>query len=165
MLFKSNKNTASSIENMNLSCHINNHHLTRVNCVKYLGVWLDENLSFNVHINNLIKKDRVLTGILYRKKYVLGPQCRKQLYFSLIYSSLIYCIEIYGNAKRKFLNPLIIKCNSLLRIIQDKSRFDHIKDLYVTYNTLPVHLLYKLFVLKLMHRFIYCRQSFSNCYC
>ena len=71
----------------------------------------------------------------------------------------MYCIEIYGNAKHKLLHPLIIKCNSLIRVIHDKTRFDHVKDLYVTYNTLPVHLLYKLFVLKLMHRFIYCRNS------
>lgn len=90
---------------------------------------------------------------------MIRPDCRKKLYFSLIYSSLIYCIEIYGNAKRKWLNPLMVKCNSLLRIIQDKTRFDHVKDLYLTYNTLPVHLLYKLFLLKLMHRFIYSRQS------
>jgi len=159
MLFKPKKQILSSIDDMNLFCHVNNHKLSRVNCVKYLGVWLDENLNWSTHIDNLIKKVRSLTGILYRKKYVLGPHCRKKLYFSLIYTSLIYCIEIYGNAKRKFLNPLIIKCNSLLRIIQDKTRFDHVKDLYLTYNTLPVHLLYKLFLLKLMHRFIYCRHS------
>jgi len=135
----------------------------------YLGVWLDDNLNWSVHISNLIKKVRSLTGILYRKKYVLGQSCRKKLYFSLIYSSLIYCIEIYGNSKIKNLNPLIIKCNSLLRIIQEKTRFDHVKDLYLDYNTLPVHLLYKLFLLKLMHRFIYNRQSLpiviSNLFC
>ena len=159
MLFKPNKHIDSVIETMKFVCCINEYKLARVNCVKYLGVWLDANLNWSHHINNLIKKVRSLTGILYRKKYVLTPQCRKTLYFSLIYSSLIYCIEIYGNAKRKWLNPLITKCNSLLRIIQDKSRFDHVKDLYISYNTLPVHLLYKLFLLKLMHRVIYFRHS------
>ena len=119
----------SLIENMSFVCRINEHKLARVNCVKYLGVWLDANLNWSHNINSLIKKVRSVTGILYRKRYVLMPQCRKTLYFSLIYSSLIYCIEIYGNAKRKWLNPLITKCNSLLRIIQDKSRFDHVKDL------------------------------------
>jgi len=159
MLFKPNKLIDNVIENMSLSCRINDHKLTRVKFVKYLGVWLDDQLNWSIHIENLTKKVRSLTGILFRKKYVLGTQCRRKLYFSLIYSSLIYCIEIYGSAKRKLLNPLIIKCNSLLRIIQDKTRFDHVKDLYINYNTLPVHLLYKLFILKLMHRFIYCRQS------
>ena len=159
MLFKTNKNTENAFVNMNLSCRINDHKLNSVQVVKYLGVWLDDSLNWSVHIDNLIKKVRSLTGILYRKKYVLRPECRKQLYLSLIYSSIIYCLEIYGNAKRKWLNPLLVKCNSLLRIIQDKTRFDPVRDLYITYNTLPVHLLYKLFLLKLMHRFIYCRQS------
>ena len=159
MLFKPNKLIDNFIENMSLACRINDHKLTRVKFVKYLGVRLDDKLNWSIHIENLTLKVRSLTGILFRKKYVLGPQCRRKLYFSLIYSSLIYCIEIYGSAKRKLLNPLIIKCNSLLRIIQDKTRFDHVKDLYINYNTLPVHLLYKLFILKLMHRFIYCRQS------
>lgn len=158
MLFKPNMLTDNFIENMNLFCRINDYKLSRVKSVKYLGVWLDDNLDWSLHINNLINKVRSLTGIVYRKKYVLLPQCRKNLYFSLIYSSLIYCIEVYGNAKRKLLNPLIIKCNSLLRIIQDKSRFDHVRDLYIAYNTLPVHLLHKLYLLKLMHRFIYSRQ-------
>jgi len=150
MLFKPSKHTDSSIESRNL---------TRVKCVKYLGVLLDDNLNWSQHISKLIKKVRSLTGILYRKKYVLRAECRRKLYFALVYSSLVYCIEIYGTAKRKWLNPLIIKCNSLLRILQDKTRFDHVRDLYITYNTLPVHLLYKLFLLKLMHQFIYSRQS------
>ena len=150
----------NSIDNWNLFCCINSHKLARVKYVKYLGVWLDENLNWSHHIGQLIRKVRSLTGILYRKKYVLGLQCRKKLYFALVYSSLIYCIEVYGNAKYKFLNPLVIKCNSLLRIIQDKTRYDHVKDLYISYNTLPVHLLYKLFLLKLMHRciVIVCQQ-------
>src|SRR5690349_16321451 len=93
MLFKPNKHIDSVMKNMSFVCRINKHKLARVNCVKYLGVWLDAKLNWSHHIN-LIKKVRSLTGILYRKKYVLTPQCRKTLYFLLIYSSLIYCIEI-----------------------------------------------------------------------
>ena len=55
------------------------------------------------------------------------------------------------------LNPLIIKCNSLLRILQDKPRFFSVKELFRNYDTLPVKLLYKLFILKLMYRIVYCR--------
>jgi len=90
----------------------------------------------------------------------------KNLYFALIYSSLLYCVEIYGTAKYKYINPLIIKCNSVLRILQDKPRTYRVSCLYNNYNTLPVNLLHKLCILKLMHRFIYNRCSvptvFSN---
>ena len=65
MLFKPNKFTDSSIVHLNLSCCINEYKLTRVKFVKYLGIWLDDNLNWSIHIENLIKKVRSLTGILY----------------------------------------------------------------------------------------------------
>ena len=54
MLFKPNRYTDSTIVNMGLSCCINDHKLTRVKFVKYLGVWLDESLNWSIHIDNLI---------------------------------------------------------------------------------------------------------------
>jgi hypothetical protein len=54
MLFKPNKFTDSSIVNLNLSCCINDYKLTRVKFVKYLGIWLDDNLNWSIHIENLI---------------------------------------------------------------------------------------------------------------
>jgi len=82
----------------------------------------------------------------------------KNLYFALAHSSLVYCIEIYGRANHSVLNPLKVKCNCLLRLLQDKPKMYNTKDLYSNYNTLTVHLLFKLSVLKLMHRFIYNRH-------
>src|ERR1700759_151394 len=103
------------------------------------------------------KKVNSLIGIIYRKKYLLPVHYRKNIYFALVYSSLIYCIEVYGRARQSVLNPLIVKCNTLLRILQDKPRSYSVKELYRNYDTLPVNLLYKLFILKLMYRVVYCR--------
>jgi len=75
----------------------------------------------------------------------------------LAYSSLVYCVEIYGRAKQSVLHALKVKC--LLRLLQDKPRMFSTKLLYSNYNTLPVNLLYKLYVLKLMHRFVYSRDE------
>ena len=123
---------------------------------------LDECLYWDEHINYLISEINKLIEILYRKKYIFSSYCRQNLFFSLIYSLLVYCVEIYGCAKSKFLRPLIIKCNVVLRILQDKPRTYHVKDLYLNYNTLPVDLLHKFFILKLMHRFVYNRQDLPD---
>ena len=130
--------------------------------IKYLNVWLDEQLMWDTHIAQLTKKVNGLIGILYRKKYLLPMFCRKNIYFALVYSSLIYCIEVYGKARKSVLNPLIVKCNLLLRILQDKPRTHNVKELYKQYDTLPVNLLYKLFILKLMYRVVYCRSCLPN---
>jgi hypothetical protein len=86
MLFKPNNCMNKLRVELNLACVINNHTLIRVHCVKYLSVWLEDKLNWSHHIDALIKKVRSLTGILYRKKYAISLQCRKTLYFSLIYS-------------------------------------------------------------------------------
>jgi len=118
--------------------------------------------SINMHITKLLKKVNSLIGIIYRKKYLLPAHCRRNIYFSLVYSSLIYCIEVYGKIKKSVLNPLIVRCNMLLRILQDKPRICSVKELYIYYDTLPVFLLYRLFVLKLMYRVVYCRGCLPN---
>ena len=157
MIFETKTCTNNIITNLNLTINVNNILLNRANFTKYLGVWLDEQLNWDIHIAQLLKKVNSLVGILYRKKYLLPTHCRKKIYFALVYSSLIYCIEVYGRAKKSVINPLFIKCN-LLRILQEKPRSYSVKELYKQYNTLPVNLLYKLFILKLMYRVVYCKD-------
>ena len=60
------------------------------------------------------------------------------------------------------LQPLIIKCNALLRILQDKPRTFHTRILYENYQTLPVNLLFKHFVIKLMHQVNFNSKNIPN---
>ena len=62
-------------------------------------------------------------------------------------------------AKCKYIKPLIIKCNAVLRVLQDKTIRFHVSNLYNNCNTLPVNLLYKFNTLKLMHRILNYRNS------
>ena len=94
----------------------------------------------------------------FLRKFVLYKK-KSSLYFSLIYSNLVYCIEIYGSARLKYIKPLISKYNTVLRILQNKPRLYHNMFLYDNYETLPVTSLNKYFILRLMHRFIYARKT------
>ena len=67
----------------------------------------------------------------------------------------MYGIEVYANTFKSYLNPLIIKCNCLLRLLQNESRMCKVINLYKTYNTLPVDSLFKLYTMKLLHRCLY----------
>ena len=136
--------------------------INRVQHVKYLGIWIDENLSWDYHIKQLIVKLQSFISIVYRVKHAIPPLCRKILYFSIIHSTLLYCVEAYGKANTSLLHPLEIKNNSLLRLLQDKPRRTNVNLLYFTYNTLPIHLLFKLQVVKLMHSIIYSKESLPS---
>ena len=55
----------------------------RVNTYKYLGIWLDERLGFNIHIENLSKKLRPKLGFLFRLKKCLPFEAKKENYSKL----------------------------------------------------------------------------------
>ena len=81
--------------------------------------------------------------------------CKRNIYFALAHSIIVYCIEVYANTNKKHLKPLITKCNSLLRLLQNKPRRTHIYDLYSTFNTLPIDLLFQFYTAKFVHRCLY----------
>ena len=45
---------------------VGNEPIERVSCTKYLGVYLDEHLTFDEHVNYIHKKVSDKLGILYR---------------------------------------------------------------------------------------------------
>lgn len=152
MVFEPNKkNTVSQSLIVNGSLIFNGNVINRVHSVKYLGVFIDDKLNWNEHINSLSNKISSLIGILYRNKHFLPPDCKRNIYFALAYSNIIYCIEVYANVTNTTLNPLIVKCNRLLRLLQHQPRRTSLFNLYSTYNTLPINLLFEYFTIKFIH--------------
>ena len=83
---------------------------------------------------------------------MLPSICKRNLYFSLVYSYLIYGLEVYGLCHKSVLKPLMVTCNRALRALQDKPRDYPTNLLYSNYNTLPINLLFKFVVLNLVYR-------------
>ena len=116
---------------------------------------IDEKLSWCEHINSLTKKISSLTGIIFRQRMHLPSYCKKNIYYSLAYSHIVYGILLCGNSPTSIPNPLVIRVNSLLRTFQGKRRSFTVARLYQEYNTLPVFELCKFYVRKLMHSSMY----------
>ena len=98
--------------------------------------------------------------MLYKRRDLIPMSCRKNIYFVLIHSHIQYGVEIYGNAAWNALQSLHVACNRSLRLLQDQTRFSNVKQLYSHYNTLPVQLLYKLHVSKMIFKSVsHCNMS------
>jgi len=120
--------------------------------IKFLGILIDDKLSFKDHINSVICKINGLNGMLYRRRDYIPLTCRRSLYFALVNPRIQYGIEIYGKTTLQFLQPLHIACNRVLRTLQGQSRFCNVKQLYINFNILPVHQLYKYSVCKMIYK-------------
>ena len=69
---------------------INNHDIERVNTMKFLGVLLDDNLSWKEHIKYLENKIAKNIGLMYTAKPFLDKESLLALYYSYIHSYLNY---------------------------------------------------------------------------
>lgn len=66
----------------------------RVQHYEYLGIWLDENVSYRTHVENLSKKLKTKPGFFYRNKGCFTTEGRKQLvqstFMSVLDSDIMY---------------------------------------------------------------------------
>ena len=66
LIFKPKPKDILTINCNNLNISIGNSVLARVSTVKYLGLMIDEDLSWNQHVKHLVSKISSLIGIIYR---------------------------------------------------------------------------------------------------
>ena len=82
------KRRKSKIPDILPDLFMDNLKLERNKVTKFLGLMVDENLSWESHIDYINTKISKNIGILYKARNILGKSLLKQLYFS-IYTLLL----------------------------------------------------------------------------
>ena len=77
---------------------INGHKILKVSSTKFLGVVIDEKLSWDPHIQYLRKKLRSITGAIRRIRNLIPGEHFMKLYSALFESHLTYGISVWGSA-------------------------------------------------------------------
>ena len=72
--------------------------LTKVSTVKFLGVTLDENLTFKAHVNKVTSNISKSVGVVRRLHCQLHANVMVKLYYSLVYSHLTYALLAWGRS-------------------------------------------------------------------
>lgn len=137
----------------NFSIVINGNKITRVNQIKYLGVFIDENLSWQPHIEDLCRRLSRVSGMLFKIRNCLNRQTLLTLYHALAHSLIQYGIATWGSASKKHLHHLSVTQNRLIRTITFSNRRTKLAPLYEECNVLPLSLLYKFEIAKFVFKF------------
>ena len=85
--------------------------------IKYLGVMIDDSLSWKSHISFLSSRLSRNAGIFLKLRHYVSVIQLKQIYYSLVYPYLTYAIVAWGSAYRTHLNKIQVKQNHIIRII------------------------------------------------
>ena len=108
---------------LDLNLEINKCSLNQVSEVVFLGVVLDEHLSWKSHISHLAWKISKSIGIIFKSNSCLPRFSLRLLYYSLVYPYLQYCVTVWGSTYPSNLNRIILLQKRVVRCI-NKDAYD-----------------------------------------
>ena len=92
---------------------IGTEQVRRVEGVRFLGVWVDEGITWNGHIDKVRNKVGQLLGMIGRSSSVIGRDSLLKLYNALVLPHLQYCLMAWGDFRG---NHNVSQGASLLRL-------------------------------------------------
>lgn len=123
--------------------------IERVRDYPFLGLTLDENLSWNKHIEKTRNKISRAIGVINRLKNFLPEEIRVSLYHTMITPYLQYCVLNWGHKISK-LEKLQKKA---VRIVSLSKYNAHSKPILKKLNLLHVEDIYKISILKFYYKY------------
>jgi hypothetical protein len=99
--------------------------LNRLEQSKYLGIVLDDNLNFKVHVESVVKKVRWGVFALSRLKNMADIKLMKILYYAFVQSHLQYCIAVGGGVHFTTIRPLVMLQKRAVRSVCSAGYLEH----------------------------------------
>ena len=91
--------------------------ITHANHVKFLGVLLDETLSWRSHLIELSRKLARSVGIFYKLRHYGPLDTLISIYYALFYPFLTYGIAVWGTTYQNLLKPILTAQKKVIRAI------------------------------------------------
>ena len=150
IIFKSKRKI---ISDNSFSIKLNGYKLEPADQVKYLGVYLDKNLSFDYHINQLSKKLSRANGILAKLRHFTSNDTLISVYYSIFYSHILYACPVWTLTTLNNLNVISILQKKCLRIISFSPFNSHTNNLFIENKILKLDDIIKFQLMKIVFDF------------
>ena len=118
--------------------------IKEVQTTKFLGITIDNKLTWNYHIDNICKTISRNIGIINQVKRFLPKSVLLMLYSSLILPYLNYGVLAWGNAVQTRIDKLLLLQKRALRLICNASYRSHTDAMFRENRILKITDLYKL---------------------
>ena len=123
--------------------------------IKFLGINIDNNLTFKNHINIISVKIAKSVGLLFKLNKFLPPNILKLIYTALIHPYLTYGIEAWYGTFKNNTNKIFVLQKKAVRAINNLEYNSHTNDYFKLDNMLKLDEQYKmqtsLYIYKLLN--------------
>lgn len=138
-----------------------NGTIKRTSIIKYLGVILQENLDFTLHINNVVKNLNIVNNVLYRLRLFVNLNTLVKIYYSLAYPHIIYCMSNWALTFKTHIKKVKVAMNNIIRTILFVRREEHINTNSL-YNKLNLQTFIQVLATRLIIDYINVDKEFIN---
>jgi hypothetical protein len=152
-------NNRIGVSNFHLS--INGIRLAQTEACKFLGLILDDSLSWKQQLSSINRKLSLALFSLKQLKFTLPIETLRTLYFAIFHPHLQYGILAWGNAKPSLLNKTLILQKRAIRSIHHSRYNSHTDPLFEQSGILKLNDLYIREVMLFMHDFLNLRLPIS----
>ena len=122
---------------------IGEQHITRVNHVRFLGLLLDEHLSWKVHLNELAKKLARICRVFFKIRNFLPTDSLICIYNSLFMSFLHYGIIVWGQTFASYVDPIFKLQKRAVRAISHEKALSNSTPIFRSLKLLRLHDIFK----------------------
>ena len=95
------------------------------NYVKYLGILIDKNLSWKIHIDNLATKLSKTVGLIAKLRHFVPHHTLLNIYRALILPYLSFGLIVWGQASKTHLTKILLLQKKVIRFIFFANRKVH----------------------------------------
>ena len=114
----------------NFKIKFNGKRIFASSYIKYLGVLIDEHLTWNYQVFELSKKLNRANSMLSKIRHYVDKMTLRFLYFSLFSFHLNYCCQVWGQNGNHHIHKILSLQISALRIISFKPFHSDVSTLY-----------------------------------
>ena len=118
--------------------NINSTPIKIVKEVKYLGIIVDNKLTFGPHIAHLESKLSRAIGILSKLKHFLPSPLLLKLYYALFHSNLLYGLLVWHNTFKTYTSKITGLQNKAIKLISNSKRTDKCGPVYKSLGILQL---------------------------
>ena len=139
----------------NIVIRIEGQIIEHVTQTKFLGVIIDEKLTWRNHVNHIHVSTKIAKGIgiLIKARFCLNRETLVSLYYTFIYPYLTYCNSVWGYSFLYNLNRLHLLQKKAVRIISQVNWKTHTEPLFKDLEILPIKDINIYIIAQFMFRF------------
>ena len=140
--FMTFKNKHSKTPDLNFKIVIDNINIEKVKITKFLGILIDNNLSWKAHTSHISKIVSKYNGIIRKIRTYLTQDSLHTLYNTLVLPYLSYCTIVWGDRNNTNLESLFILQKKIIRTCTNSLWLEHTTPLFISLKKLKIRDIY-----------------------